>query len=463
MTADDAIAYASIAELGQRFRRKEISPVEVTSALLARIERLEPKLHCFVTLTRERALAEARAAETRFARGEATSPLLGVSVAYKDIYDTRGILTTAGSALFADRVPDADATCVTRLQGAGMVMMGKVITHEFAMGIQFPGHRYPAATNPWNLEHMPGGSSSGSGAGLAAGLFAGATGSDTGGSIRGPAAFCGIVGIKPTYGRVSRAGVITLSWSLDHTGPMTRTVEDCALMLQVMAGHDAADPACSQRPVDDYVTPLRQGIRGLRVGVPRAYFFDGIEPEVGTAFEASLRELEKLGATVRDVEIPSIHTVWASMAILLTEAFAYHERDLRERAQLYGDVLRERFQAGGLITAGEYVQAQRLRARLRAEVDDVLKSVDVLATPTMPATATAFTKVFDPSFGFPRSNTAPFNFTGLPALAVPCGFSSAGLPISLQLAGRAFEEATVLRAGYAYEQATEWHTRRPPV
>jgi aspartyl-tRNA(Asn)/glutamyl-tRNA(Gln) amidotransferase subunit A len=234
-------------------------------------------------------------------------------------------------------------------------------------------------------------------------------------------------------------------------------------MLQVLAGYDAADPACSQRPVNDYVTPLGRGIRGLRVGVPRAYFFEGVEPEVGAAFEASLRELEKLGATVRDVEIPGIHTAWAFMAILLSEAFAYHERDVRERAHLYGDVLRERLQAGGLIAAAEYVQAQRLRSRLRAEVNDVLRSVDVLATPTMTATATPFAKIFDPDFGFPKSNTAPFNFTGLPALALPCGFSSSGLPISLQLAGRAFEEATVLRAGHAYERATDWHTRRPPV
>jgi aspartyl-tRNA(Asn)/glutamyl-tRNA(Gln) amidotransferase subunit A len=463
VSADGPIAYASIAELGRRFRRKEISPVEVVSTLLVRIERLEPKLHCFVTVTKERALAEARAAEATFARGQSASPLLGVPVAYKDIYDTRGILTTAGSALFADRVPGADATCVTKLQEAGCVMMGKLITHEFAMGIQFPGHRYPAATNPWNVDRMPGGSSSGSGAGLAAGLFAGATGSDTGGSIRGPAAFCGIVGIKPTYGRVSRAGVITLSWTLDHTGPMARTVEDCALMLQVLAGHDPADPASSQAPVDDYVTGLGRTIRGLRVGIPRAYFFDGIEPEVGAAFETSMRTLEKLGATVSEVVIPSIDTAWAFMAIVLAEAFAYHERDLRERPQLYGDVLRERFQAGGLITAGEYVQAQRLRSRLRAEMSEVLKTVDVLATPTMTGPATPFARAFDPNFGFPKSNMAPFNFTGLPALALPGGFSSSGLPLSLQIAGRAFEEATVLRVGHAYEQATEWHTRRPPV
>jgi aspartyl-tRNA(Asn)/glutamyl-tRNA(Gln) amidotransferase subunit A len=463
VSAADAIAYASIAELGRRYRAKEVSPVEVVTTLLARIERLEPTLHSFITLTKDRALTEARAAESAFQRGDARSPLVGIPIGYKDIYCTRGVLTTGGSALFADRVPDVDATTVTKLQAAGCVMMGKLLTHEFAMGIQFPGHRFPAATNPWNVQHMPGGSSSGSGAALAAGLLPAATGSDTGGSIRGPAAFCGIAGIKPTYGRCSRAGVLSLSWTLDHTGPMARTVEDCALLLQAMAGHDPLDPASSREPVGDYVSTLGAGIRGLRVGVPRAYFFDGLDPEVGAAFETSLRELEKLGATVRDVTIPSIHTTPAFMVILLAEAWAYHERDLRERPNLYGDVLRERFQAGALLSAGEYVQAQRLRSRLCADVDEVMKSVDVLATPTQTGPATPFVKAFDPNFGFPKSNMPPFNITGLPALAVPNGFSKSGLPLSLQIAGRAFDETTVLRVGHAYERATEWHTRRPPV
>jgi aspartyl-tRNA(Asn)/glutamyl-tRNA(Gln) amidotransferase subunit A len=310
---------------------------------------------------------------------------------------------------------------------------------------------------------MPGGSSSGSGAALAAGLAFGALGSDTGGSIRGPAAFCAIAGLKPTYGRTSRAGVVTLSWTLDHTGPMARTVEDCAVLLHALAGHDPADPASSPAPVGDYLTQLRQGIRGLRVGVPRAYFFEGADAEVEKAFEQALATLRGLGATVTDVEIPSIETSWAFLAILMAEAFAYHEHDLRAHPELYGDVLRERLLAGGLITGPEYVQAQRLRARLRAEMADVLTRVDVLATPTTPKPAPTFAAVWDPNFGFPKSNMAPFNMTGLPALAVPCGFSSQGLPLSLQLAGRPFDEATVLRVGHAYEQATEWHTRRPRI
>jgi aspartyl-tRNA(Asn)/glutamyl-tRNA(Gln) amidotransferase subunit A len=463
MMPGDDLCYATVREVGARFRKRELSPVELTSALLARIERLDKTLHSFVTVTAEQALVDARAAEAAFRRGADTSPLLGIPVAYKDIYATRGVRTTAGSAVLADWVPEKDATCVTRLRRAGTVILGKLITHEFALGIQFPGHRFPAARNPWNLAHIPGGSSSGSGAALAAGLVFGALGSDTGGSIRGPASFSGIVGLKPTYGRVSRAGVVTLSWSLDHTGPMARTVEDCAYLLQALAGLDPADPTSSRAPVGDYLGSLRQGVRGLRIGVPRTYFFEGIDSEVEAAFEQALATLRNLGAMIRDVEIPSIHAVPAFMAILLSEAFAYHERDLRERPELYGDVLREKLLAGALITGAEYVQAQRLRAKLETDMAEIMKTVDVLATPTTPTPAPPFSMVLDPDFPFPRSNMAPFNMTGLPALALPCGFSTDGLPLSLQIAGRPFDEATVLRVGHTYEQATDWHTRRPHI
>ena len=317
-------------------------------------------------VTAERALADARAAEAALKRGDA-GPLTGIPIAYKDLYATKGILTTAGSALLADWVPDFDCTCVTRLQQAGMVMLGKLITHEFAFGIQFPGHRFPPARNPWNLDHIPGGSSSGSGAALAAGMAVGALGSDTGGSIRGPAAFCGIAGLKPTYGRVSRAGVVTLSWTLDHTGPMARSAEDCAFMLQALAGHDPADPASAREPVPDYLATLEGGVKGLRVGVVRDYFFDQVEPETVAAFERAVGELGRLGATVRDVTIPSIHATPSFMVIMLTEAFAYHERDLRLHPELYGDVLREKLMAGGLFRADEYIQAQRLRSQIRED------------------------------------------------------------------------------------------------
>ena len=461
MTAAE-ICHLGIAELGRRYRAKELSPVDVATAHLTRIGELDKTLQSYVTVTADRALADARAALAAIRDGRA-GPLAGIPVAYKDLYATKGIRTTAGSALLADWIPDFDCTCVTRLQQAGMVMLGKLITHEFALGIQFPGHRFPPARNPWNVDHIPGGSSSGSGAALAAGLAVGALGSDTGGSIRGPAAFCGIAGLKPTYGRVSRAGVVTLSWTLDHTGPMARSVEDCALMLQALAGHDAADPASSREPVADYTARLRDGVRGLVVGVPRDYFFRGVQPEVGDAFEAAMADLRRLGAEVREVKIPSIEAAPAFMVIMLTEAYAYHARDLRERPDLFGAVLREKFMAGALFTAEEYVQAQRLRAQLRADVHAVLTGVDLIATPTATSTAPSFATVFDPDFPFARSNMAPFNMTGLPTLALPCGFGPNGLPISLQLSGRPFDEATVLRAGHAYEQATEWHRRRPPV
>jgi len=458
----DEIGYTTIRELGKRYRARQLSPVEVTRAMLARIEKLDPALNAFVTLTADRALADARAAEEYLRRGD-DRPLLGIPVAHKDIYCTRGIRTTGGSALLADWVPDEDATCVQRWQAAGTVMLGKLITHEFAFGLQFPGHRFPPARNPWNRDHIPGGSSSGSGAALAAGLVHGATGSDTGGSIRGPAAFCGIVGLKPTYGRCSRAGVLTLSWTLDHTGPMARTVEDCALLLQPLAGHDPLDPASSRAPIDDYLATIGRDVRGLRIAVPRNFFFEGVDPEVARAFEEAMVTMRQLGVEVRDVQIPSLAAAPSFLLIMLAEAYAYHERDLRTHPELYGNVLRERLMAGGLVTASEYVQAQRIRAQIAHEVAAVLREVDMLATPTALFPALPFTRALDPELGFPRSNMPPFNITGSPTLALPCGFSSSGLPLSLQLSGRPFEESTVLRAGHAYEQATTWHTRRPSV
>ena len=458
----EAIHYTTIRELGTRYRKRDLSPVEVTNELLARIEKLDPALHAFVTLTPDRARADARAAEEALRKRD-PRPLLGIPIGHKDIYLTRGIRTTGGSALFADLVPEDESTVVTRWAEAGTVLLGKLITHEFAFGLQFPGHKFPPARNPWNPEHIPGGSSSGSGAALAAGLVHGATGSDTGGSIRGPASFCGITGLKPTYGRCSRAGVMTLSWTLDHTGPMARTVEDCAYLLQGMAGHDPRDPASSTHPVDDYVSALEGNVRGLRIGVPRNYFFEDADADLVQAFEAALDELRKLGAEMHDLTIPSFNASRSFFLIMVAEAFAYHEHDLRAHPELYGEVLRERIMAGALVTASEYVQAQRIRMQVCADVADVMKTVDVLVTPTSPKPATPFKVAYDPELAFPRSNTPPFNLTGQPTLALPCGFAKSGLPVSMQLAGRAFEETTVLRLGHAFQRATDWHTRRPPV
>src|SRR3989442_4126861 len=319
--ASEEPPYGKTRAIGAVSRPRALSPVELPRALLERIERLDPGLHAFVTVTADRALADAKAAEAALVRGDISSPLLGIPVGYKDIYATRGILTTGGSALLADWIPTEDATCVTRLQRGGAVMLGKLITHEFAFGIQFPGHRFAAAKNPWDLERMPGGSSSGSGAALAAGLVFGALGSDTGGAIPGPASLCGIVGLKPTHGRCSRAGVLTLSWTLDHTGPMARTVQNCAYLLAALAGWDPTDPASSREPVGDYVTPLGRGVRGLRVGGPREFFFQGIDVEVDKAFEQALATLRQLGATVEDGQIPSIQSAGAFMGVIPAPRF----------------------------------------------------------------------------------------------------------------------------------------------
>jgi aspartyl-tRNA(Asn)/glutamyl-tRNA(Gln) amidotransferase subunit A len=461
MTTID-LGYLSIAETAAGYRRRDFSPVEITRALLDRIERLNPTLNAFVTVTGERAMAEARDAEARLLRGDDRSPLLGIPVAHKDIVATAGVRTAAGSALLTGWSPEADATAVARWQAAGTVLLGKLITHEFAIGIQWPGEHFPPARNPWDTERVPSGSSSGSGAALAAGLCLGATGSDTGGSIRGPAAFCAICGLKPTYGRVSRAGVVTLAWSLDHVGPMARSAEDCALLLQPLAGHDPRDPASATAPVDDYTARIGDGVRGLRIGVPRRYFFEEVTPETAAAIEEALRLFRTLGAEVREVEIPSIEAANAGVLIMLVEAFAYHRDDLRDRPELFGKTAGRMFRAGSLFTGGEYVQAQRLRARLCEEMTAVFRDVDLLVAPVAPEPPTTF----EETYGAPRrrrSLTMPFNLTGSPSLALPCGFTEGGLPLAMQIAGPAFGEALVLRAGHAYQRETDWHLRRPPI
>ena len=450
-----------IAELGRRYRSRDVSlAVDVATAHLTRIERLDKSLNSYVTVTAERALTDARAAEAAIRSGNA-GPLAGIPIAYKDLYATRGVLTTGGSALLADWVPDFDSTCVTRLAQAGMVMLGKLITHEFAFGIQFPGHRFQPARNPWNLDHIPGGSSSGSGAALAAGLTVGALGSDTGGSIRGPAAFCGIVGLKPTYGRVSRAGVLTLSWTLDHTGPMARTVEDCAFMLEALAGYDAADPASSREPVPNYSAGLASGVRGLRVGVPRDYFFHDVKPEVVDAFDAAMQTLRGLGADVRDVVIPSIWSSSALMVIMLTEAYAYHADHLRARPELYGEVLREKLLAGALFTA------RRIRAGPAAARADARGHGSRPAGRRRPGHtdhAGHRTDIHDgarPELSVRPQQHVPVQHDGLPTLRLALRLRAQRPPSLAPLSGRPFDEATVLRAGHAYEQATDWHRRRP--
>ena len=457
------LAYLTAAEAAALFRRHELSPVELTLAHLERIAALQLSIRAYITVTDEIALAEARAAEAALLRGD-DRPLLGIPVAYKDLYLTAGVRTTAGSRVHETLVPDTTATTVQKLHDAGMVMLGKLSTHEFASGLTPEDHPFPPARNPWNQAHIPGGSSSGSGAALAAGLTIGALGTDTGGSIRGPGSFCGIAALKPTYGRCSRYGVITLSWSLDHAGPMARTCEDVALMLSAMAGYDAKDPASADVPPEDFTAALGSSIRGMRVGVLRSWYESSASASVIAAVDAALEVLTGMGAAVRDVDIPHIELVKSAQVINSAEAYAYHAADLAETPEKYPPLLRSSLSSGALYLAHEYVNAQRARQILKQEVAALLKDVDVLVTPTFAKTAPTFAQAYaDQRRRLSVSYTSLYNMTGLPALSIPCGFDDAGLPIGLQIAGRPFAEATVLQVGHAYERAAGWHTRHPPL
>ena len=463
MTRDE-LCFLTIGEASGLLRDRQLSPVELTQAYLDRIEALDGRVRSYVTLLPESALQEARTAENEIARGEYRGAMHGIPVAYKDLYDTEGVRTTGQSKVLEHRVPAEDCTAIVRLREAGAVNLGKLAMHEFALG----GPKtslFDQACNPWNLDHVTGGSSSGSGAAMASGLAMGTLGSDTGGSIRGPAALCGIVGLKPTYGRVSRYGVLPLSWSLDHCGPMTWTVEDAAHMLQAIAGHDPKDPTSSREPVPDYAAALGGDLSGLTVGVPRHYFFGedaGLDPEVAAAVNRAIEALGELGATVRDIEIPSLaHASIANNVIMISEAHTYHEKNLRSQPENYGDIVRTRFVLGAAYTAADYVQAQRARSRIRREFAEALEGVNLIAATVMAKPASSL-KDFDPlGMMMTPSLMAPFNQTGLPSMSVPVGFSSEGLPIGMQLAAAPFREETVLKAGHAYQQYARWHERRP--
>ena len=461
--SDHALGWAGAAELGRSLARREVSPVEVTEALLARIERLDPALNAFMLVTGERALAEAREAERELLAGVRRGPLHGVTLALKDIFDTAGQRTTAGSKILADHVPARDATVVRRLRAAGLVLLGKTGMHEFAYGVTSDNPHYGPVRNPWDRGRCSGGSSGGSGAALAAGLCHVSLGTDTGGSIRIPAAACGIVGLKPTFGRVSRLGVWPLSWSLDHVGPMARGVEDAALVLGAIAGPDPEDGWSAERPAEDFARDLELGARGLAVGVPREWFFEGLEPDVEAAVRTAVGVLEREGARRLEVSLPHVPDAYtASHAILASEASAFHEPWLRERPGDYGADVRRALELGHLVAGVDYVNARRMQALVRADFLAALRGADVLAAPTLPRTALAVGEASsrEPATAWGRFMT-PVNVAGLPAVSVPCGFDRAGLPIGLQLIGRPFDEATVLRAARAFERATDWHERRP--
>jgi aspartyl-tRNA(Asn)/glutamyl-tRNA(Gln) amidotransferase subunit A len=453
-----------LAEASAGIAAGTLSPVALCEQALARIAARNPALDAFITLTADRARAAAAAAEAEIRATGPRGPLHGIPYALKDIYDVAGVRTTAHSRLLTENVATADAATTARLEAAGMVLLGKLATHEFARGGVNDDLPFPRAKNPWNPAHFAGGSSSGSGAGVASGMMGLAMGSDTGGSIRIPAAFCGVVGLKPTYGRLSRRGVVPLSFGLDHTGPLTRTVEDCAMAMQVLAGHDPADPGSADVPVDDYRAGLRDGVRGLRLGYARAYNLEaGIDAEALAANDAAMEVLARLGAEIVEVALPALKRFEAACwTILHAESFAIHQQDLRRRPEAYGRVTRERLMLGAFVTGPHYVQAQRLRRRLTQEVDALFADVDAILCAPAHGAAPLAAEADDGPWRKAQPITAAFNVTGHPALCVPAGFAANGMPLSLQITGRAFAEAEVLRIGHAYEQATEWHTRRPP-
>ncbi len=466
------LVWKSMTELARLIASKAASPVEVVEAHLDRIATLDGKLKCYITVLGDSALEAAKAAESAVMSGNGAGPLHGVPVGLKDLYCTKGVRTTGGSKILGDWVPSEDATVVSRLTAAGAIVLGKLNMHEFAYGPEGLNPHYGTPWNPWDAatHRICGGSSSGSGAAVAAGLCPGALGSDTGGSIRIPSSLCGVTGIKPTYGRVSRAGVLPLAWSLDHVGPMCRTAADCALMLGAMAGYDPRDPTTSVLPAPDYLAALTGQIKGLRIGVLRAFYLESTDPAARALVEAAVKTLEGLGASAQDVnlELPK-HAAGASYAVISPEAYAYHEGWIKTRPQDYGADVRQRLLVGAFVSGADYLTGQRVRALIRDEVDRALGKLDVLvcATTPMPAPAVGQTEVAIGAETQPvRPNlirfTRPFNLTGHPAASVPCGFTAAGLPVGLQIIGRPFDEATVLRAADAYQRATDWHTRRPP-
>jgi aspartyl-tRNA(Asn)/glutamyl-tRNA(Gln) amidotransferase subunit A len=456
--------FLTIAEASTLIGAKKLSSVELTQACLDRIRKLDNTLNSFLLVTEERAMADAKAAEARVMTGNAKGPLDGIPIGHKDIYNTAGIRTTGHSKLLEDNVPDTDSTVVRKWAEAGTVMMGKLATHEFAMGGPSFDLPWPPARNPWNPEHFTAGSSSGTGAAVAAGLILGGTGSDTGGSIRGPSALCGLAGIKPTYGLVSRAGVLPLSFTMDHAGPMAWTVEDCALLLQAMAGYDPADPASADRPVSDFTAQLGQDIKGLRIGVVR-HFFETDHPVSDTTKRGiahALDVFEHLGAEILDVTLSPMAEYHAAGSIILTaEAYAVHEPWLKSRFNDYGELFRDRIALGGFIRGVDYVQAIRRRRMLCEELRNAMADIDILVSAPQPGEAPKIDAV--PKWGNLEkpSLTMPFNLTGYPAISVCTGYGVGGLPISMQLIAKPFAEATLFRTGHAYETAMQWRKRRP--
>lgn len=465
------LCFMSAGELSRLIQAKEVSPVELVEAHLARIDATEPLLNSFITLLPEEARAAAQKAETEIQRGNYRGPLHGIPVGLKDLFNTAGVRTTSGSRIFDNFIPTEDCTVAARFLEAGAVLLGKLNMHQFAYGPTGENPDYGHMHNPWDPELVAGGSSGGSASAAAAGQCTITMGSDTGGSIRIPAALSGVVGHKPTYGLVSRHGLTPLSWSLDHPGPIVRTVEDAALTMNVIAGHDPKDVASAQVAVPDYRVALSGDVRGLRIGVPKEYFEVPLDPEVGQAVRDALSVLETMGAVVTEVSFPMFHdSSPISTAVLMAEAAAYHRDLLASDADKLYPPVRLRLEGGLFISAADYLRAQQARTLFDREARQLLEQVDLLAGPTEPVTAPKLlatqVQVGEDTVGTVPAltqYTRAYNLTGFPAISVPCGFSSSELPIALQLAGRPFDDATVLRAAHAYEQSTDWHRRRPPI
>ncbi|BFL63015.1 Amidase [Roseomonas mucosa] len=464
--SDAKLEDLSIAEAGAKLRDGSLTSATLTRHALDRIAKLDGALHAFVLVTEERALEDAARADAELAAGTDHGPMHGIPYALKDIYDTAGIRTTCHSKLLIDNVPGRDSVVAAKLASGGGVLLGKLATHEFAMGGPSFDLPFPPARNPWNTGHITGGSSSGSGAAVAAGMVRMAMGSDTGGSIRGPAAYCGTVGLKPTYGLISRRGVFPLSYTLDHCGPLTRSVEDAAITTELLAGFDPLDPASADKPKADLRSGLEDGVAGLRIGMPRNLYRDaeGLSPEVYDAIERVGQALEAAGAIVEEVTLPDYALFNACGRVILTaEAFAIHEKDLRERPEDYGELFLMRIVTGAAISSADYIQAQRLRRELSLAVNrEALKTYDVLLTACALGPAPAFADCPPDRPVFWPIQSMPFNVTGNPALSMPAGLSTSGLPLSAQLVGRPFDEATLLRVGRAVEKATaSWGATAP--
>jgi len=459
------MAGASIQQISELLRAKKLSPVELTNDCLNRIDKLNSALHAFITVTAKSAVLQAHQAEEEIQRGNWRGPLHGIPLGLKDLVDTAGVRTTAASAVFKDRVPAADAEVVRRLRAAGAVILGKQNLHECAYGGSSVISNFGVSCNPWNTAHITGGSSGGSAAAVAAGLCCAAIGSDTSGSIREPAAFCSLVGLKPTYGRISLRGVIPLSPSLDHLGPLTRTVADAAIILQAIAGFDATDSSSANVTVSDYVAALDQPLKPLRIGVPRKLFFEELDSEVTSSMNCALSALEHLGGEVRELELPET----GDRTLQTAEAYAYHAQFLARSRGLYSEETLRRIEAGAGISAADLEQKRKELNQARHEIEQIFETVDILVTPTTPVPAPKISDLTgDPEALRPREllllrNTRPFNVWGLPAISVPCGFTAAGLPIGLQIAGPHWQEARVLQVAHAYEQATKWHKREPEI